>query len=329
MKPVVSTIIPLYNGSRFIRDAVRTALGQTYPSIEVIVVDDGSQDDSASIVASEFPAARLIRQENAGVSAARNAGVNAAQGEYVAFLDQDDYWLPNKIERQMKAIAQDPKIGLVHSEVTHFDEVRQMAVERFNQVRSDLLVGSCYDRLLLGNAIFNCSVLVRRDVVVQAGLFDGDICGNTVQDYDLWLRCARLTKFAYCSEHLAVYRLHPEQGMWNVKESHSQLIQMLERHTGRAEEVDSPALRSRFSELLYELAIEHLDDGEGERARMCLKRSLHLKWSARKAAIYATAFMPGFLLDWIRRSRSYLRRKLGKGVESQVPVWTGRVNNGV
>ena len=326
--PLVSVVIPVYNGSRYLREAIDSVLAQTYERVEVIAVDDGSTDDSPAILESYGDRIRVIRQQNQGVGAARNAGVVAAHGEFVGFLDQDDIWRPHKLIRQIEEIEKNPDIGLVHSEVEHFDEIQGRTIERFNEDRSDLLVGDCYEQLLLGNGIFNCSVLVRRNVIEEAGMFDTNICGNTVQDYDLWLRCARLTKFAYCSEELAVYRLHANQGMWNVKASLSQQLRMLERHIGPPERVKSFPLRCLLQRLFSELGIEHLDAGERMDANVCFRRSLRIKWSIRNTALYAVSFLPRPVIDFVRASRSRIRRMLGRTIESKLPAWTGRVNNG-
>lgn len=120
--PTVSAIVPAYNSSTTIRDTLRSIYAQTYPHIiEVIVVDDGSTDDTPAIIAREFPEVILIRQENAGGAAARNTGARRATGDYLALLDHDDQWLPHKIETQVRVMAEHPEIALATCLPTHMD----------------------------------------------------------------------------------------------------------------------------------------------------------------------------------------------------------------
>src|SRR5581483_4857500 len=100
--PLVSVVVPVYNGAKYLRQALDSALGQTYPRLQLVIVDDGSTDSSAEIIASYGPRLCSIRQANAGVACARNAGIRAAAGDLIAFLDQDDWWLPEKVDRQVE-----------------------------------------------------------------------------------------------------------------------------------------------------------------------------------------------------------------------------------
>ena len=120
-KGLVSVVIPNYNYARFLPEAIDSVLAQTYGQIEIIVVDDGSTDDSREILDGYGDRVTVIFQQNAGVSAARNNGVSRSRGEYLAFLDADDAWLPAKIERQIAAFRGDEEIGLVHVGMVEID----------------------------------------------------------------------------------------------------------------------------------------------------------------------------------------------------------------
>src|SRR5213078_156464 len=109
-QPLVSVIIPVYNGARYLRAALESVFAQTYRPIEVIVVDDGSGDDSG-VIAQSFPDVHFIHQENQGVAAARNHGFDAARGEFIAFLDQDDLWTPEKLKVQVNYLLNHPDVG--------------------------------------------------------------------------------------------------------------------------------------------------------------------------------------------------------------------------
>lgn len=123
MNPLVSVIVPVYNGERFLAEALQTALSQDYRPMQVIVADDGSTDGSVA-VARSFPEVTVLELEHGGVSIARNSAVAASEGEWLAFLDADDLWLPNKVSRQVDAGSSSAKIGIVLCEQIHqFDSV--------------------------------------------------------------------------------------------------------------------------------------------------------------------------------------------------------------
>ena len=114
-QPLVTVVVPAYNSSAFLRQAVDSALGQTYPFVEVIVVDDGSTDGTTEVVAGYGSKIVFIHQRNAGVAAARNTALRVARGELVAYLDADDVWDPDKVRRQVEFLAAHPECGLVHT----------------------------------------------------------------------------------------------------------------------------------------------------------------------------------------------------------------------
>ncbi|MBP1464212.1 glycosyltransferase family 2 protein [Candidatus Chloroploca sp. M-50] len=118
----LSVIIPVYNGERFLAEAIQSVLDQTLPPDEIIVVDDGSTDGSAALVAARFAEVRLLRQTNRGVGAALNLGLSHAHGDLFAFLDADDRWLPDKLERQVAALSADPALDMVFGHVRQFQD---------------------------------------------------------------------------------------------------------------------------------------------------------------------------------------------------------------
>lgn len=321
-RPLVSVVIPVFNGERFLRQAIDSALAQTYDAVEVIAVDDGSTDGSPAILASYGDRVRAIRQPNSGVSRARNAGIASARGEFIAFLDQDDWWQPAKLERQAESVLSDAEIGLVHTDAAHFDEPSQSYAGRINWVRTELLTGRCYDRLLLGNGIFNSSVLVRKSALNAVGGFNEDIRRNTIQDYDLWLRIAKQYAFAYIAEPLMVYRLHPDQGMWNVRDSLLEELRLLERTAGPDGLASTPEMKVHVAALLQQLTIRHLDAGDRTDARATARRSLGLRWSWRDAGVWAATFLPMPVVASLRRVHGRIQSR-PESTRNHVPAWSG------
>ena len=325
----VSVVIPVYNGERYLAHTLDKVLGQSYSNIEIVAVDDGSTDGSNGILNQYRDRIVIIRQQNAGVSAARNAGIRESSGEYIAFLDQDDWWLPSKTEQQVQVFNNHSETGFVHTAAVFFDDTRSEAIEPFNNERGDLIVGDCFPQLLLGNGIIGCSVMVRRSVLDRVGGFDTEICGNTVQDYDLWLRCAQVTQFSYIPEPLSVYRIHAGQGMWNVLRSHTDLLEMLQRQAAAAGCSNSSAFRSRIAGIYRDLGVEHLDASDSRNARTCFRHAVLAKPAVGAIALYVASLLPQGFIAACRRIRSQLRMRMLGPVQSLVPKWTGRVNNDI
>ena len=197
----VSTVIPTYNYGRFVTQAVESALEQTHPHMEVIVVDDGSKDDTRERLAPYMDRIRYIFQENRGLSGARNTGIRLAQGDWVALLDADDLWHPRKIEVQLGAIEGRGPFGLVGSpwsdelpeHLADDPEVQELGVRDF----------------MTAALVPPSSALIRRDCFEQVGLFDESL--KFVEDRDMWLRIAVRFPVALVLSPCWWYRTHPNQ----------------------------------------------------------------------------------------------------------------------
>jgi hypothetical protein len=185
--PRVSVVIPVYNLRPYLSEAIESALGQTLPSdeLEVIVVDDGSTDDSAAVARRYVPRVRLLEQPNRGVSAARNAGIREARGTFLAFLDADDRIRPGKLAAELAAFAAAPDRGVAYSGWRCIDEAGADLPEQ-GVPRQE---GALLSQLALGNLVHPHAPLVRRDAVMGVGGFDESL--SPAADWDLWLRLTR------------------------------------------------------------------------------------------------------------------------------------------
>src|SRR5215217_364560 len=203
--PLVSVIIPAYEVAEFIGEALDSVFAQTFTDYEVIVINDGSPDTEALERALAPYMSRIIylKQENRGVSAARNAGILAARGSLLAFLDGDDMWLANYLEVQVKRIQADPTIDVLYPNVMMFGGASEKGEEFMTICPSNGPV--TFERLLLQECnVSNCSI-ARRETIVRAGLFDEAL--RSVEDFDLWLRVIKNGgRIAYHRDVLARYR---------------------------------------------------------------------------------------------------------------------------
>ena len=207
----ISVVIPVHNGSRFVAEAIVSALGQTYALLECIVVDDGSTDSTPQVVRA-FPEVRYLRLEHGGVSRARNHGAAHARGDFVAFLDHDDVWLARKLELQVNALEADGRTVLVLCAVEMVDPTgTSLGFDRLRQ-RSDLVTGML---LQDGTQVPSCSStgLFRRDWLLAEG-FDPELSMSA--DWDLTLRAALTAPVAYVDEPLVRYRVHDANMSWNL-----------------------------------------------------------------------------------------------------------------
>lgn len=182
----ISVIIPTLNRQDLLARALRSVLKQTRPADEIIVVDDGSTDHTHEMLQREFPGVHCLRQENRGVSAARNLGIKKATGPWIALLDSDDEWLPEKLQRQEAALRAAP-----HMKVCHTEEIWIRHGRRVNQMKKHRKYGGfIFSRCLPLCVMSPSSILLHRDVLDDVGLFDETL--PACEDYELWLRiCAR------------------------------------------------------------------------------------------------------------------------------------------
>lgn len=180
--PRVSVIIPTYNRGRMLKEAIDSVLGQDYPHFDLVVVDDGSTDATAELLKTYGQDLVVIRQPNRGVSAARNAGIAAASGRYIAFLDSDDLWLPQKLTRQVQFFNLHPEALICQTEEIWIRNGRRVNPK----LRHTKLSGMIFEPSLHLCLVSPSAVMIRRSLFDKVGLFDESL--PACEDYDLWLR---------------------------------------------------------------------------------------------------------------------------------------------
>lgn len=207
--PVVSVIIPTYNRAHYLQETLESVLAQTYPALEIIVVDDGSTDETPHLLEHYQGRITTIRQPNRGGTAARNTGIQAASGAYLTFLDHDDLIFPNKIDQQIRYLQAHPDLEVVHCRWYYIDG-QSSRLSRFGP----LPTGDVLRPLVLGCFLWSGAPLVARKCIDQVGFFDEAIWSS---DWDMWVRIAQTGRaFGGVQRLLGAYRILPDSTMSDV-----------------------------------------------------------------------------------------------------------------
>ncbi|MGR9051735.1 MAG: glycosyltransferase family 2 protein [Gammaproteobacteria bacterium] len=263
----ISTIIPSHNRCFELHRALSSVMAQSHVSDEVIVVDDGSTDATAEMLRNEFPGVVYRYQPNQGVSAARNEGIRLARGQWLAFLDSDDEWLPDKLANQIDKLTEHPELKICHTEEIWIRNGCRVNAMQKHAKRGSRIFRACLPLCAMSPS----SVLIHRSVFETVGLFDTDL--PACEDYDLWLRITARYKVAFIEQaQIVKYGGHDDQlsrKYWGMDRFRIRsLARIIE--TGILENGD---LRAAIDMLLKKAAVYH---------NGCLKRG-----KTEEAAYYA------------------------------------------
>jgi len=298
--PLISVIIPTYNRMQYICETIDSVLEQTYKNIEIIVVDDGSIDNTKDVLSRYGSKISYIYQNNAGPSAARNNGIKQSNGELLAFLDSDDIWLQQKLEKQLELIQQSPDIGLVSCGSYDIDSSGNIIGEPFiqrNYKSRELLVKALILRNVVGGGSFP---LIRRECFDKLGLFSEDII--ICEDRDMWIRIAKRYEIKFIEEPLIKYRIHETNLNKDVTRIKNSTRKLIERNVDKKH---SLLKRKAYSCLYITLAWEYMDRGDRYSAIKNIIKSIvsyPLKAGDQngKYKTLCKLIMPSYMLNFFR-----------------------------
>lgn len=225
LNPKVSIIIPVYNGENYLKCAIDSALSQTYKNIEVIVVDDGSTDSTEEIALSYGSRIRYHRKSNGGVASAVNCGVRMMQGDYFSWLSHDDFFHPEKIEKQIEELGRHPECRLCFSNINvlYVNENRTVCEDVLEYHTEEQIINSCYAPIFF--AIHGSTILVEKSLIEEVGLWDENL--KTTQD-SVWLfNAMRGRKNAFVKEQMVTVRIHNEMGQITLPEHSEEFNKMV------------------------------------------------------------------------------------------------------
>lgn len=228
--PIISVVIPVYNGEKTIQETIESVLKQTYQEFEIIAIDDGSQDNTLAIINSiQDQRIKVFSYPNAGLSASRNRGFARASGEFIAFLDADDLWTQDKLESQLELLQQNPQAAVAYSWTDHIDESGKF----LKPASYTSCSGNIYERLLIGNFL-SCgsNTLIRAESLKQVGGFDESL--KAAEDWDMWLRLAPRYDFVVVPRPQVLYRVSPYSMSANISKMETASLRVIEKAYNQA-----------------------------------------------------------------------------------------------
>ena len=222
--PLISVIIPVYNGDKTIKQTIKSVLMQSFTDFEIIIINDGSRDSTLNIVSSISDSRiKIFSYDNAGISTSRNRGFSHSSGEFVSFLDADDLWTPDKLEAQLKALYANPEAAVAYSWVNYIDEYGQF----FRIGNHQTLNGNVYEKLLVHNLLENGSnPLIRRQALTEVGGFEPEF--SSAADWDMWLRLAAGYPFVAVPSPQILYRMSGSSMSSNILKMEAECLQLIE-----------------------------------------------------------------------------------------------------
>ena len=320
MTATVSVVVPTRNRAALLPIAVRSVLAQTYSDFELIVVDDASEDETPQVLRSlSDPRVRRVRRDRSGGGAqARNEAIASATGEFVAFLDDDDEWLPDKLASQLALFASaDPRVGVVYSSYSVVDRASGRVLGRkVAEARGDLS-NALLERNVVGAT--SC-VMARRECLRSSGGFDAAL--PSFQDYDLWIRLSRAAWFDFVDRDLLTYYEHGQKIWKNLEALERGIEIMAEKHGG------SRAMRRNLSVQILGLGEKYCARGETGRGRRAFRRAIRLDPTAVRPYLNMSLSLLGAATF---RSVHEIKAKLshsGRGAARSHPAHNGPAESG-
>jgi glycosyltransferase involved in cell wall biosynthesis len=308
--PLVSVVIPTYNYGKFIGEALKSVFEQTVQSFEIIVIDDGSTDDTKSIIESFGGKVRYFFQSQQGPARARNKGIKESHGEYIAFLDADDLWLPTKLEKQIRLFQANPRLGMALTDNYLFDEAG--IYRDYVNKKEYLITGDVVANIFINSGVVTPTVMVRREVFDRVGLFEENL--HIAEDDNMWIRIAVEYEVDIVDESLAQIRDHRGRTMRvsdKLIESVEKNIELLTTKYGQkvASRIQPLAAR-KYNQIYFSQGYGQFENGNYRDARTLFEKALKANPGNRKTMAYIIAtHIPSWTHSFLRLIKRLVSRK--------------------
>lgn len=313
----VDVIIPTYNCARHLPEAVESVLKQSFKCSKLIVVDDGSTDDTRAILRPYQDTISYIYQNNSGVAKARNTGILASESTYIAFLDADDVWLSNKLERQIDLFGDNSGLALVFCDLILFDDHLTYDKTFWQRCgcyedlkREQKQITNAFGKLMYHNFIYPSTALVKRECFGRVGLFDESFRGAVAEDKDMWLRIAAQYNMGCVADTLVKRRMH-EYSPSSLEAIHLSVIKVIKKMEGMFPKLVGEQ-NVRTGQILgaryYYLGRLYLNEDDLMNSREALLSSLRHSLSVRALVFLAIALLGKRRVRMLRRVKDRMRR---------------------
>lgn len=297
LEPAISVVIPVYNNGPYIVAAVDSVLGQTRPATEIVVVDDGSTDWTSKALVPYRQHIKYVYQKNRGEPAARNRGIQESNCNYIAFLDGDDLWEPNKLELQIEYLKAHPECALVYTDMSTFNENGIIDPSVKERLRMQLPTGRIFANLIARPHFGSGTVMVRRECFHEVGGFDETLLVGS--DYEMWLRIAYQFEIGVVDSPLLKYRHHAAMSTrgtgvrmsngvpWEVVV----ITKALGLHPEAIKEIGEGVVEQRIARSYADMAVRYFRVGEYKEARRLLRTAAsHRRLDATSWILYILTF---------------------------------------
>lgn len=308
---MISVIIPTYNSDKYICEAIDSVLCQTYVDYEIIVIDDGSTDNTKKIIFDHYPMVKYHFVQNGGAASARNFGILKAQGELIAFLDADDKWLPQKLEKQSATFHNDNKLGMVFTENSFFNE-QGVTTDKANK-RERLMHGDIVRNIFLNSYVATPTVMVLKSVFDTVGLFDESLL--VAEDDNMWMRIGMKYGIELIDESLVQCRI--TEGSLSRKNyniflgvtKHIEVVRL--RYPDMYRRLGVSAIRRKYSDLFFSVGYYSFSQDKYREARSNFVKSYFYYPLKLKPLLYAiSTFFPLTIIEKIRYTKRNLQKRV-------------------
>ena len=287
MAPLVSVIIPTYNREKIITKAIDSVFAQTYEDFEIVVLDDGSQDNTRAVVEAYGPKVHYFYQDNKGIAGARNAGMHQAAGDYIAFLDSDDYWLPRKLQRQMALFLDHPEYGMVACQCGSV-QIDGAYREKNRPGKSGWILYDLFNK----NFIRTSSAVVKRACLEKVGGFDETL--REGEEYDYWLRIAAEFAIGFINEPLTVYVDNTDGMSTDSLTGRLHRLKVLEKKYLK-KKIPPQMYRRRIADTCHYIGRHYIEKGNRQEGMVYLKKAQKLYPAYLKNLVYLVLNMTRIL----------------------------------
>lgn len=297
---MVSVIIPTYNAGNHLPATIDSVLGQTAKDIEVIVIDDGSTDNTKEIIKPYLNRINYIYQQNRGPSSARNRGISCVKGDYIAFLDADEIWIREKLEIQLNFLGENPEYAMVYTDLLRVDKKKNLTFP-FLKGRIAAKSGYIFKELITNNFIPTTTVVAKRECFDRVGLFDESL--RSVEDRDMWLRIAQEYKIGFIETPTVIAEVHDAGLSSDREEALKSQIYVIKKYGKVSDAETHQLIISTLSSLYFQLGYFYFDKGLYQKARKNFRNSLSYGKKGKVFFLFMLTYLRPELVEYARRIR--------------------------